>query len=570
MTATPPPLDSLTGEWLTREELAHLHSLRNQWGQAHVNGDLTSISWLAIPPFSGGYHSGVLRVNGRVPAADRFSWAPWGVLREGSVDGIRVRTDTRMGFEQSRVFWRVTATNETDAPQSIRLDQEVVASVAHSEVDWGWLYGTPWNAGHYHDYYATERVRSEALADEPEQRQLLPHDPRSIRLGRPRLPGIQRDEDDAPMLLDSALPSHFTGDVERVRPDAVVGEVSDLELVTPEGDRISFDGPHRILATDDEVRLAAVLLEVGTVLAFTFVAAEARPTGVILTHGNHPDSLQVGVDDGRPWLAIGGERVQSDVELTVDQRIEVQLGADRAVLRLDGVEVARTEPWWHGTRWNAARVDQRVLVVDSASIARSSYGFAPAPDEISIEGARGSARWDLLLEPGESATVSFSLNIGTDAHDVLADAAAWASTGDDQFDQVAGSWRSLWDNAFRPGNPDHSGYLPVLEARWHGLARSYYFGILLALYMRNTGVSPIGPVFLTGGPRLGATTTFYWDLSEWARTASLLEPVGIRSWILAALAQPYDASHSFDTKNLLPVGNHYAANDHALFRIVEG
>ncbi|MGO4343838.1 hypothetical protein, partial [Pedococcus sp. 2YAF34] len=113
-------------------------------------------------------------------------------------------------------------------------------------------------------------------------------------------------------------------------------------------------------------------------------------------------------------------------------------------------------------------------------------------------------------------------------------------------------------------------YLPVLESPSPGLARSYYFGILLALYLRNTGVSPIGPVFLTGGPRLGATTTFYWDLSEWARTASLLEPVGIRSWILAALAQPYDASHSFDTKNLLPVGNHYAANDHALFRIVEG
>ena len=43
------------------------------------------------------------------------------------------------------------------------------------------------------------------------------------------------------------------------------------------------------------------------------------------------------------------------------------------------------------------------------------------------------------------------------------------------------------------------------------------------------GSASIGPVFLTGGPRLGATTTFYWDQSEWPRTAALLEPVGLRA-----------------------------------------
>ena len=95
----PPPLDDFTGDWIDRSELAHLHSLRNQWGQAHVNGDLTSISWLAMPPYVGGYHTGVLRVDGRVPAADRFSWAPWGVLREARIDGLCVLTDTRMAFE---------------------------------------------------------------------------------------------------------------------------------------------------------------------------------------------------------------------------------------------------------------------------------------------------------------------------------------------------------------------------------------------------------------------------------------------------------------------------------------
>ena len=53
-----PELDELVGDWLDRDELVHLHSLRNQWGQAHVNRDLTSLSWLAIPPFTAGYHTG--------------------------------------------------------------------------------------------------------------------------------------------------------------------------------------------------------------------------------------------------------------------------------------------------------------------------------------------------------------------------------------------------------------------------------------------------------------------------------------------------------------------------------
>jgi len=32
-----PALDDILGGWLDSDELVHLHSLRNQWGQAHVN-----------------------------------------------------------------------------------------------------------------------------------------------------------------------------------------------------------------------------------------------------------------------------------------------------------------------------------------------------------------------------------------------------------------------------------------------------------------------------------------------------------------------------------------------------
>ncbi|MCU1422479.1 MAG: hypothetical protein JWN36_2130 [Microbacteriaceae bacterium] len=561
MSATPPPLDDLAGEWLTRHDLVHLHSLRNQWGQAHVNGDLTSLSWVAIPPFSGGYHTGALRVGGRVLAASEFRWAPWGVERVALADGVRVHTDTRMVFEGNEILWRVTVTNETDAAAAVTLRQELLAPFAHSEVDWGWLYGTPWNAGHHHDFYATERLRAEALADEPRQVQLLPHDARPLRLGRPRVPGIQRDEDDEPMLMDSALPDHTAPDSQRVREDSAFATVRGIEV-----DHRVIEGTFALTARDSEVRLEAVPLRDGSRLCFD-VTVEAGMSGVLLTHGNHPDSLQLGLEEGAPWLAIGGERVHSRVLLDGTHRFAVTVG-ERAVLEVDGVEVAGTAPWWGGQRWTASAVEGGVLVRDSRSPAHSAYAFATAPDVIRTEGSRAFADWAFALAPGESREVAWALAIGTD-DSVVRDAAALASAFPASFAAVADRWRSLWRNAFVPGNPDHSGYLPVLDTEDAGLARTYYLGALLALYMRNTGVSELGPVFLTGGPRLGPTVTFYWDISEWARTAAMLEPSGMRAWILAALAQPYDRSHSFDTRNLLPVGNHYAANDHALFTTVK-
>ena len=42
-----PHLDEVAGTWVDAADLAHLPSLRNQWGQGHVNADLSSMSWLA-------------------------------------------------------------------------------------------------------------------------------------------------------------------------------------------------------------------------------------------------------------------------------------------------------------------------------------------------------------------------------------------------------------------------------------------------------------------------------------------------------------------------------------------
>src|SRR4029077_14971292 len=78
-------------------------------------------------------------------------------------------------------------------------------------------------------------------------------------------------------------------------------------------------------------------------------------TGVILTHGNHADSLQVGLRSGRPWLAIGGAHVEDDHEITAGElRLSVVVGDRSASLCVDGTEVSRTTEWWRSGRWRGA------------------------------------------------------------------------------------------------------------------------------------------------------------------------------------------------------------------------
>ncbi|MFJ1709146.1 hypothetical protein [Kitasatospora sp. NPDC088346] len=568
---TVPPLDSLCGDWISRADLAHLPSLRNQWGQAHVNADLTSLSWLAIPPFSGGYHTGVLRIDGRVPEAAEFQWSAWGVRRRAGCGPVTVTTDTRMGYEGTDISWRTELTNTTTRPVRVTVSQELLAPIAHSETGWGWLYGTPWNDGHHHDFFTTERVRAEVLADRPRQVQFLAPGPRHIRLGSPRTPGIQRDEDGAPMLLDAELPDHTSPDAARPRPPAARAVIRDIEVSVPrESPTRVGTVEYRLDRAEAELRLEPVTLPDGATLAFDLLVDQAGETGVLLTHGNHPDSIQFGLDDGTLWLRAAGELLLAPSLLSPGtwHRVSAQVGGEGVRLVVDGVIAAATRPWWSGQRWRAERHGDTVLVVDAHSPARSAYAFGTTPDSLSTDGSGGVAIWNVTVSPGTSVVLGTVLHVGTNALDVLSGARSQARQFPALFETVARRWRETWAAAFTPGNTEFSGHLPTLTSHDAGLARSYYLGALLAIYMRNTGVSPLGPVFLTGGPRLGPTITFYWDQSEWARTASLLEPAGIRAWILAALAQPYHRSHSFDTRNLLPIGNHYTANDHALFRTV--
>ncbi|WP_020556916.1 hypothetical protein [Embleya scabrispora] len=564
-----PDLDQLARHWVGLDEIAHLPSLRNQQGQGHVDYDLSSLSWLVAAPFTFGYHTGELRVDGRTLAAQRFLWKPWGVTREHRGDGLLLSTDTRMALSRDLLLWRLTVTNESPEARTVELSQDLFAMVAHTEVGFGWLYDVPWNDGNHHDFMALERIR--ATTGGRGESHLLSPASRRLRLGRPRVPGIQRDEDHGPMLLDDALPAHVSHDREPEPRVGVAATVRALTVASADGIvAVRADEAIR-LTPDDEANFDAFALTPGMTIAFELRLDTESQSGTVLTHGNHPDSLRIGVENGCPWLGITGERVFTDVTAPAGawHRVSAHIEADHVVLRLDDQEITRTGHWTQSRRWTSAPQDGMVAIADTRSAARAAYAFTNMPSALRTEGPGGRATWTRRIEPGQSVTIGITCAYGTDAHDVAAEARAAAESFEATMRAGEDGWQRHWANMFTPGNPDFSGHLPVLTTDDAGLADTYYLGALQVLYMRNIRIRPGEPVFLTGGPRLGPTTTYFWDHCEWSRMYALLEPAGLRSWLLRVLSGPYRDSFGIEARSGGPLGNAYSANDYALFRLIE-
>ncbi|WP_043671210.1 LamG domain-containing protein [Streptomyces xylophagus] len=565
-----PDLADVASHWVGADEIAHLPSLRNQQGQAHVNHDLTSLSWLAAPPFTFGYHTGELRVDGQVPAAQRYLWKPWGVLREHRrQDGLLLTTDTRMALSRDLLLWRIEVTNESGEARTVELTQDLFAMVAHSEVGYGWLYDGPWNHGMHHDFMALERIRATTGGGRPHY--LLSPAPRRLRLGRPRVPGIQRDEDHGPMLLDDALPAHVSHDKEPEQRIGVAGAVRALQVAALDGELLLRADEPIMLTPEGETTLDTFALSPGLTIAFELRLDIAGQSGTVLTHGNHPDSLQIGIEDGRLWLGITGERESTDAQLPVGDwhHVRVDVEADHVVLRLAGAEIARTRHWTESRRWVSRIDDGAVAFADSRAPAHAVYAFAGPPGELRTEGAGAQASWTCRIEPGRSVTLGIACAYGTEADAVSAQARSAAEDFEATMRAGEDGWRRLWTSMFTPGNSEFSGHLPTFTTDDAGLARTYYMGALQALYLRNTRIRPGEPVFLTGGPRLGPTTTYFWDHCEWSRLYALLEPAGLRSWLLRVLAGPYRDSFGVENLSGGPLGNAYSSTDYALFRLIE-
>jgi hypothetical protein len=459
-------------------------------------------------------------------------------------------------------------TNEGATERTIALDLDLYAAVAHSETGWGWLYDVPWSHGNYHDFFALERIRRTTEGGG----YLLGTGVRRLRLGRPRVPGIQRDEDPQAMLMAHELPHHVSPDERETRLDAVHAVVRGLSCRSGDGSVLLAEAGEIELRPGTEQVLPGFELRPGTVIELELRCLAPDQTGVVFTHGNHPDSLQLGLDRGRPWFGVAGEREEAGEALAAGRwyRLRLRAGGSRVVLGLDGHTIAATAHWSRSRRWTArVSPDGTVTIADRDSPGVAAYAFQAMPDVLDSNGCGAHARWMLRLSPGQTAHLGVVCGYGRDAAAVQTAAVAAAAAFTSTMDGTKDGMRRLWRSMFIPGNPDFSGHLPTLHTSDRELARAYYMGALVPLYLRNLHAAPDGPVFLTGGPRLGPTTTFYWDHAEWSRMYAMLEPRGMRAWLLRVLSGPYEDFFGIDTRHGGGLGNVYAANHHALFKLVE-
>jgi hypothetical protein len=139
-----PSLESVSGVWINADTIGIEPSVRNFRAQALLDRDMTSLSWFASTPYSGGYHSGVLRVNGKAPIAQLLRWYPWQGLRKATEPTYKVATAVRMIPENNGIMWEITLTNSTKKSQHYDVKQDMIGFISHYAKDeWPWKYPYP-------------------------------------------------------------------------------------------------------------------------------------------------------------------------------------------------------------------------------------------------------------------------------------------------------------------------------------------------------------------------------------------------------------------------------------------
>ena len=379
-----PSLDALSGVWINADTLGIEPSLRNFKGNALLNRDMSSISWIASAPYSSGYHTGTLKINGEVPRAQLFRWYPYQSLRSTSTKTYSVNSCVKMLPDSNVFMWQIEIKNTTAQQQHYNIQQDLIGFIScYKNETWPWPYPFPTLKGK-----TNERTNE------------LPNVRRNIGLQPSQFENIT---------LDSAL--------------------------TP---RV------KSWPADDEI-----------------LAAEKYH-----------------------------------------------------IIKNDG---------------------QLLMIADKETQCYAAYYVVDKPDKIKAENSGGIASWSVDLQPGATKTIRFIFSFSDDEQQ-LNNSISNISTS---FSQISAGinlyWQKRWKVIFTPHNNLISGCFPTLQTTDTAVMRMYYNGPLTMLYMINTNLPQHKNVFLTGGPKWGATVVFFWDTAEWSNLFAMVEPEGmkeqIKSWI---------------------------------------
>ncbi|HVU58939.1 MAG TPA: hypothetical protein VHD83_27950 [Puia sp.] len=416
-----PTLEELSGIWLRADTMSIEPSVRNFRAQALLDRDMTSLSWFASAPYVGGYHTGVLRIDGAAPMASFFRWYPYQALRKTSQRTYDLKTTVRMVPDQDIILWQLEITNTTGKTQTYDIEQDLIGFISrYANEKWPWKY--PFTGMKGKQYNRTKEMIN-------------------VRANI----GIPPDS-----------------------PQKHVSDVSDFE----ETDSTRYKYP-------------------------------------------------------------------SDKEILQSAKYHI-LGSD----------------------------NNHLYISDNETSCVSAFTLVDVPAKLTTFNSGGTAGWSLKLKPGETKKIRFLLSYAPSREEVTANLKQCENSFDQVFNHIPRVWKERWETIFRPNNGFISGTFPILQTTDKVIRKVYYTGPLTMLYLLNLDLPQHKRVYLTGGPRWGATTTFFWDITEWSTLFAVVDPAmmkeQLRSWV------HIDPGKYFGKDNYggQGDGNGYVANYWALFQLM--
>jgi hypothetical protein len=416
-----PTLEKLSGKWVSIDTVDMEPSLRNFRAQALTNKDMTSLSWFASAPYSGGYHTGTMRINGNTPLVTHFRWQPYQALRRHVSDSLEVNTATRMVVDKNIILWNVDIKNTSAKAQRYKVDIDHIGFISkYDKQEWQWWYPYP------------------------------------------TLEGQTTKRNDV---------------IENMRDYIGSGKNSAEQMVEE-------------------------------------------------------------LIDGRP----------------VRTKKKTTWPSDATILA--------------STKYKSAVTDSVLLVSDSETNAVSGFTVITKPDAVVPAASGGTTSWSFTLEAGQSRTLQFAMAWGDNPQTVSSDLKTTAHDFTKTWTSVQTEWEHRWKEIFQPNNSFLSGAFPILESDDSVANKVYYTGPLTMLYLTNTNLPQHKKVFLTGGPRWGASITFFWDITEWSTMWAVADPEMMKEHLTSWVS--IDPSKHFGQDNFQGkgVGNGYSANYWALFQMM--
>ena len=415
-----PSIDEISSVWMSADTMAMEPSLRNFRAQALLNRDMTSISWFVSAPYSGGYHTGAMRVNGKVPMATHFRWFPYQSVRKSESDTLSFLSTVKMIPEQDGIIWEIDITNEKNEPQNLNIDIDMIGFISKYGGDWQWWYPYP------------------------------------------KLTGSTTVRDD---------------EVENVRK-------------------------HIGKTTKDNVLMVSELID-------------GKPTGKEIP-ASWPDDSEI--------MAAPG--------------------------------------------FIGSFSDSILIIEDKETKAFTAFKLLLPEYSMQTKNSGGTASVQIKVNPQETKKIRYIMSWGDDMISIKSRLSNWANNVEEVSSDIKTTWEEKWYQLFSPGNELISGCFPVLESKDTVAKRIYYTGPMTMLYLMNTNLPEHKKVFLTGGPRWGASITFYWDITEWSSLWAVVDPEMMKEHLIDWMGIDPGKFYGKDNFGGKGVGNGYSANYWALFQLI--